>query len=83
VVDPYAAASPAPVESTIRQLMDHEPTWDRVVRAAVESGVAPGEAELADRLSRFLDTPASELLNAATADGFIPGADRMRALLDN
>jgi alpha-L-rhamnosidase len=81
--DPYAQESGVPAEPAIRQLMDHEPSWDRIVRAAVESGVAAGEAALADRLSRFLDAPASGLLDAATGDGFVPGADRMRALLDN
>jgi alpha-L-rhamnosidase len=64
----------------IRQLMDHEPSWERLVLAATESGVAAGEAPLADRIERFFDAPATTVVDAATADGFIPGADRMRAL---
>ncbi|WP_030441988.1 alpha-L-rhamnosidase [Actinoplanes subtropicus] len=81
--DPYAEETSSPTEPTIRQLMDHQPGWDRIVWAATESGVAPGEAALAGRLARFLDAPASALLDAATGGGFNPGADRMRALLDD
>jgi alpha-L-rhamnosidase len=80
VPDPYGQEEPAPAEPSIRQLMDHEPSWDRLVAAAREAGVAAGEAALADRLARFLDAPATTVVDAATADGFIPGADRMRAL---
>jgi alpha-L-rhamnosidase len=94
VDDPYAQDSDFPGFSapsagpgagadtalSVRQLMDHEPSWDRLVSAAVEAGVAAGEAELAERLERFFDAPATTVVDAATADGFIPGADRMRAL---
>jgi alpha-L-rhamnosidase len=83
VPDPYAQAAPAPSEPSIRQLMDHEPGWDRLVAAATEAGVAADDAALADRLAPFLDAPATTVVDAATADGFIPGADRMRALYDN
>jgi alpha-L-rhamnosidase len=72
----------AAAEPSIRQLMDHEPSWDRVVLAARESGVAPDEAALADRLRPFLDAPATELVDVATAGGLAPGnADQMRNLL--
>jgi alpha-L-rhamnosidase len=80
VPDPYTQAVELPAEPSIRQLMDHAPSWDRLVAAAVESGVAADEAALADRLERFFDAPAATVVDAATADGFIPGADRMRAL---
>ncbi|GAA2650530.1 alpha-L-rhamnosidase [Paractinoplanes durhamensis] len=82
VPDAYAPEEQAPAEPTIRQLMDHEPSWDRLVSAAREAGVATDEAALADRLTRFLDAPATTVVDAATADGFIPGADRMRALYE-
>jgi alpha-L-rhamnosidase len=36
---------------------------------------------LAARLERHLDAPATGLVDAATADGFIPGADTLRDLL--
>jgi alpha-L-rhamnosidase len=80
VDDPYVQEKP-PV-ATIRQLMDHRPSWDAVVAAAREAGVAADEAVLADRLARFLDAPASDLVDAATAGGFIPGADALRSLID-
>ena len=81
VADPYADEPALPSAPTIRQVMDHEPTWGRVVAAARESGVAADEAALAARLERFLDFPATGLVNAATVDGFIPGADEFRARL--
>ncbi|WP_433383993.1 family 78 glycoside hydrolase catalytic domain [Actinoplanes sp. CA-142083] len=81
--DPYASIeSASTTERTIRQLMDHEPSWDRLVSAAREAGVAADEAALADRLMRFFDAPATTVVDAATADGFIPGADRFRALYE-
>jgi alpha-L-rhamnosidase len=82
VPDPYAEKAQVPAEPTIRQVMDHEPSWERVVFAARESGVADDEAALADRLRPFLDAPATELVDAATAGGFAPGAaDQMRTLI--
>jgi alpha-L-rhamnosidase len=80
--DPCARETSCPAEPTIRQLMDHQPGWDQIVWAAVESGVTVSEAALAGRLARFLDAPASALFEAATGGGFTPGADRMRALLE-
>jgi alpha-L-rhamnosidase len=78
---PYAEAPALPAQPSIRQLMDHQPSWDRVVAAAGEAGVAAGEAELAARLERFLDASAGRLVDAATSGGFVPGADALRALL--
>ena len=82
VDDAYARPAPLPAEPSIRQLMDHEPSWDRVVAAAREAGVAPGEAALAARLEPYLDRPATHLVEAATADGLAPGAEALRTLLD-
>jgi alpha-L-rhamnosidase len=65
----------------VRQVLDHEPTWQAVVTAAIETGVARDEAALADRLARHLDAPATSLVQAATAGGFVPGADEFRARL--
>jgi alpha-L-rhamnosidase len=61
--------------------MDHRPSWERVVAAATEAGVADGEAALADRLARYLDAPITELADAATGRGFVPGAEVFRAAL--
>ena len=80
VADPCAEAPALPAEPTIRQVMDHEPSWNQVVAAAVESGVATDEAVLAGRLEHFLDAPAATIVDAATGGGFRPGsADTFRA----
>jgi alpha-L-rhamnosidase len=79
--DPYASVPELPAEPSLRQLLDHEPTWQAVVTAAAETGVARDEAVLADRLARHLDEPATSLVEAATARGFVPGAEAFRARL--
>jgi alpha-L-rhamnosidase len=79
VADPYPSDPELPPAPTIRQLMDHEPTWDRIVTAAVQAGVTADEAALARRLERYLDFPSSDLVDAVTGSGFIPGADAFRA----
>ncbi|WP_033338813.1 alpha-L-rhamnosidase [Catenuloplanes japonicus] len=61
---------------TIRELMDDAPLWNRVVAAAGD------EADLAARLGPYLDHPAAELSDAATAHGFAPDAALLRARLD-
>jgi alpha-L-rhamnosidase len=73
---------PLPSDATIRQLMDHEPSWNTVVAAAREAGVVDDDMALAARLERFLDMPASQFVDAATAGGFIPGAEAMQARLE-
>ncbi|GAA0503024.1 alpha-L-rhamnosidase [Paractinoplanes deccanensis] len=80
--DPYAQQSATPADLTIRQLMDHEPSWEKVLAAAREAGVADDEAVLADRLAPFLDAPAAEFVDAATAHGFIPGGSELAARLN-
>ena len=81
VEDPYGKNAVRPAEPSIRQLMDHAPSWDRVVASAVQAGVASDEADLAGRLERYLDAPATELAGAATAHGFIPGGAQLAARL--
>ncbi|WP_236030290.1 alpha-L-rhamnosidase [Paractinoplanes lichenicola] len=81
VQDPYGQESARPAEPSIRQLMDHKPSWDKVVALAAEAGVATDEADLAERLERYLGAPATELAGAATAHGFIPGGDQLAARL--
>jgi len=79
VADPYASEPELPAAPTIRQLMDHEPTWGRIVAAARDAGVTADEAALAGRLERHLDFPAHDLVDAVTGSGFLPGADAFRA----
>jgi alpha-L-rhamnosidase len=81
VEDMSAREADLPPAATIRQVMDHEATWDRVVTAALESGVAADEAVLAGRLERYLDFPAVDIVDAVTSRGFLPGADAFRARL--
>ncbi|GID17897.1 alpha-L-rhamnosidase [Paractinoplanes abujensis] len=81
VQDPYGQEGARPAEPSIRQLMDHKPSWDKVVALAAEAGVATDEADLAGRLERYLGAPATELAGAATAHGFIPGGDVLAARL--
>ncbi|MET7283939.1 family 78 glycoside hydrolase catalytic domain [Kribbella sp. NPDC005582] len=63
--DPYVAEPELPAEPTVRQLIDHEASWDAVVAGARESGFAADDALLAARLERYLDQPASALAEAA------------------
>ncbi|MFG1609645.1 family 78 glycoside hydrolase catalytic domain [Actinoplanes sp. NPDC049265] len=82
VDDPYAEEPGLPTGATIRQLMDHRPSWDRVVAAAAEAGVAADEAALAGRLARYLDAPSTDLADVATGRGYIPGAQAFRTALE-
>ncbi|WP_286140323.1 family 78 glycoside hydrolase catalytic domain [Arthrobacter sp. Rue61a] len=62
VSDPTTAAESQTAE-TIRDVLDYMPAaWSAVVAAAVETGVTPeGEAQAADKLSRYLNDPANTL----------------------
>ena len=79
VPDPCTAEPALPAGATIRALMDHEPTWQRVVAAVTAAGAARDEAEVAGRLAAYLDFPAEELASAVTANGFAGDADAVRA----
>ena len=70
-----------PADPSIRQVLDHEPTWVKVAEAAIGVGVAQSDAELALRLAPYFDAPASRLVDAATASGFARGRDELRARL--
>ena len=80
VADPVRD-EPLAADATIRQVLDHEPTWAKVAEAAVGAGVVADDAELAERLARYLDVPASQLVDSATVRGFVPGRDEFRARL--
>ncbi|WP_127503349.1 family 78 glycoside hydrolase catalytic domain [Actinoplanes solisilvae] len=83
VVPDPARSADREAEPSIRQLMDHAPSWAEVVAVAREAGVADDEAALADRLERYLDMPAARFADAATAHGFIPGGDQLAARLNS
>ncbi|MGH3877478.1 MAG: family 78 glycoside hydrolase catalytic domain [Actinophytocola sp.] len=64
VPDPCPAGAALPAEPTVRDVLDHEPTWTRVVEAATTLGLVRDEQEAAARLARQLDLPAEALLDA-------------------
>ncbi|MFK4085468.1 family 78 glycoside hydrolase catalytic domain [Kribbella sp. NPDC020789] len=70
--------APAP---TVRQVIDHQPTWEAVVAGAAESGFSTGDAELASRLAPYLDRPATGLKEAAGDSAALRSA--LEALLNH
>ncbi|WP_246486414.1 family 78 glycoside hydrolase catalytic domain [Kribbella qitaiheensis] len=82
VDDPYAEAATLPADATIRQLLDHESSWNAVAEAAVEAGVVVDDAQLAGRLERYLDAPATTLVRFA-GGWHSSGGDALQARLDS
>jgi alpha-L-rhamnosidase len=80
--DRYDETPALPADPSIRQLMDHEPSWDTMVAAARETAVVADDAELAARLERYLDQPANQLVEAISPRGFGPDAEALQAKLD-
>ncbi|MEU4606182.1 glycoside hydrolase family 78 protein [Kribbella sp. NPDC023972] len=80
--DPAAQLPALPADPTVRQLIDHEPSWDAIVATAKETEVATDDAELAARLERYLDQPADQLVEAISPHGFSPSAEALQAKLD-
>ncbi|MDP9417487.1 MAG: glycoside hydrolase family 78 protein [Actinomycetota bacterium] len=70
-------------DGTIREVLNHVPTWQAVVAAAVDTGVAPGgEPAVAARLAAHLAAPISELVDALLPFGHAEGRDRLHERLD-
>ncbi|WP_457967254.1 glycoside hydrolase family 78 protein [Arthrobacter sp. D1-29] len=71
VADPTAAENHA--ADTIRDVLDYMPAaWSAVVAAAVETGITPeGEAQAADKISRYLNEPASKLATALVPEPWV------------
>ncbi|GAA0956672.1 glycoside hydrolase family 78 protein [Kribbella koreensis] len=82
VADPHSDVPPLGSDATIRQLIDHEPSWQSIVSTAVEAGVANDEAQLAGRLEHYLDAPATKLVDLAGGN-FSPAAEAVRERLDS
>jgi alpha-L-rhamnosidase len=78
----YAETPALAAEPTVRQLIDHEPSWDTFVAAAIETEVVADDGELAARLERYLDLPASQLVDAISRRDFSPAAQALQAKLD-
>ncbi|TDD61859.1 alpha-L-rhamnosidase [Kribbella antibiotica] len=66
---------------TVRQVIDHEPSWNAVVAGAQESGFAADDAELANRLAPYLNQPATRLKEVAGDSGAMRAA--LEALLNH
>ncbi len=81
VDDAYGREAELPVAPTIRQVLDHEPSWQQVVAAAVAAGVAADEADVAGRLGPYLGDPATTFVDAVTHGDFRRGADAFQAAL--
>lgn len=75
VPDPCTAPA-LPEAPTVRDVLDHEPTWAAVVEAA--TGEVPDEQAAAARLTHYLDAPATRLVDALTNGGFAPHAAELR-----
>jgi alpha-L-rhamnosidase len=80
VADTWAADRGLPAGATVRDLIDHAPSWRRVVAAATDLGFVDGEAEAAARLVPWLDAPAAALVDALPPP-LRPGADALRERL--
>jgi alpha-L-rhamnosidase len=76
--DPVAGEPVLRARPTVRDVLDHEPTWSAITAAAVETGLAGTEQEVARRLRQYLDAPATDLVDALVAGGLIPGGDAFR-----
>ncbi|MET9273210.1 family 78 glycoside hydrolase catalytic domain [Kribbella sp. NPDC003557] len=82
VTDPYAESPRLAADATVRDVLDHEPTWSTLAAAAVENGIVADDAELAGRLERYLDQPATGLVDAISPRGFSASAEALKGELD-
>jgi alpha-L-rhamnosidase len=73
-----AAATP----TTIREVIDDQPLWDAVVSAAMETGVANDDVDVARRLNRLLNEPVALLGPAVTSFREPPGAAEFHKRLE-
>ncbi|WP_433157211.1 family 78 glycoside hydrolase catalytic domain [Kribbella sp. CA-247076] len=80
--DPAAETPALPADPSIRQLMDHEASWAEIVAAAKDNDIVADDAELAAKLERHLDRPASRLVEAVSPRDFGPSAEALQAKLD-
>ncbi|MEV0717455.1 family 78 glycoside hydrolase catalytic domain [Asanoa sp. NPDC050611] len=79
--DPYPKSPELPGDPTVRDVLDHAPTWAAVAAAAVELGAVADDREAAGRAVPYLDAPARELADAIAPPIISPHADTFRARL--
>lgn len=80
VSDPVSSSTPS--TTTVRDVFDQPQRWQRLLTVAVEAGLALDEADLARRLSPYLDSPACEIRPALVGE-FAPGAEALGSRLDS
>ncbi|MGC4941385.1 family 78 glycoside hydrolase catalytic domain [Kribbella sp. DT2] len=80
--DPYAEVPALPADASIRQLMDHEASWDALVAVALGEQVVTDDGVLAERLTRYLDLPATQLADAVGARVFSSASEALQSELD-
>ena len=81
VADPCAEPPLPGPDATVRDVLDSPRAWRDVVTAAVDTGLAEDDAEVARRLRPFLGAPATELDRAIVQWGEPAGADELRKRL--
>jgi alpha-L-rhamnosidase len=81
VPDARAKNGALPPAPTVRDVLDHEPSWQQVVAAAEDLAIVEGEAQAAGRLEAFLDEPAITLVDALAPRGMAKGGDALRERL--
>ena len=64
--------------STVRDLLDDPAGWDRVVDAAMRTGIAHDDVTAARMLTSYLDAPAAHVAQALAPDDRFPGAKPLR-----
>ena len=64
--------------SSVRDLLDDPLTWDQLVSAAIRTGVAHDDTQVARMLTSYLDTPAAQVAQALAPDDRFPGAQELR-----
>jgi alpha-L-rhamnosidase len=81
VADPCTQTPPPGPGGTVRDVLDAPRAWREVVAAALETGIATDDVEVARRLRPFLDASVSEIDRALIQWGEPEGADELRKRL--
>jgi alpha-L-rhamnosidase len=87
VPDAWGANGALPARATVRDVLDHEAAWSRVVDAAQKLSLVDGESQAAGRLRAFLDEPAGVMVDALVPPGMTSDAaalkQRLRGVLES
>jgi alpha-L-rhamnosidase len=79
--DAWGGNGAAPDLATVRDVLDHQPSWEQVVAAATDLEVVRGEAEAAGRLNAYLDKPVDVLADALAPRGLVDRGEELRERL--